>query len=182
MSNKCCRCWVTCGAILLGLGVIVGALLLTDSMNASRKSTATRGEPKNSEAPSQPPPRRLTTFPVGVRYHVWHALGMIAVGLAGSLAGTRNWPLQAAGICFGLGIIGFLRRTLRPGHHRHPQLRAGSSNRRHIDDRRLVPVGSRYVSLWNAIDTGPLERISTRSPTLITFFQRKPHRCPMPHS
>ena len=26
MSNKCCRCWITCGAVLLGLGVIAGAV------------------------------------------------------------------------------------------------------------------------------------------------------------
>ena len=107
MSNSCCRCWITCGAVLMGLGVIAGALAahgLDERLAAVHRSSP----PVDRLAGSiSAPAKALDDFRTAVRYHVWHALGMIAVGLAGSLAGTRNWPLQAAGICFGLGIIGF---------------------------------------------------------------------------
>ena len=107
MSPSCCRCWLTCGSVLLGLGVIAGAVAahgLDERLEAVHGSRP----PVEKLAGTIPAPAKaLADFRTGVRYHVWHALGMIAVGLAGSLAGTRNWPLQAAGICFGLGIIGF---------------------------------------------------------------------------
>ena len=107
MSNKCCRCWVTCGAVLLGLGVIAGAVA-AHGLDEQLESVYGAKPPVKTLAGEIPPAAKaLANFRTGVRYHVWHALGMIAVGLAGSLAGTRNWPLQAAGICFGLGIIGF---------------------------------------------------------------------------
>ena len=172
MSNKCCRCWVTCGAILLGLGVIVGAVA---AHGLDERLQEVHGDKPGIERLGGP----ITAAA--------KALDDIRVGDDRRRPGRvtrRNPELASPGRwnLFRPGHHRLLRRTLRPGHHRHLQLRAGSSNRRHIDDRRLVPVGSRYVSLWNAIDTGPLERISTRSHTLITFFQRKPHRCPMPHS
>ena len=107
MSNKCCRCWVTCGAILLGLGVIVGAVAAHGLDERLQEVHGDKPVIERLGGPITAAAKALDDIRVGVRYHVWHALGMIAVGLAGSLAGTRNWPLQAAGICFGLGIIGF---------------------------------------------------------------------------
>jgi uncharacterized membrane protein YgdD (TMEM256/DUF423 family) len=107
MSHSCCRCWLTCGAVLLGLGVIAGAIA-AHGLDERLETVHGSSPPVEKLAGAIPAPAKaLNDFRTGVRYHVWHALGMIAVGLAGSLAGTRNWPLQAAGICFGLGIIGF---------------------------------------------------------------------------
>ncbi len=107
MSNKCCRCWITCGAVLLGLGVIAGAVA-AHGLDERLESVHGANPPVKKLTGEIPAAAKaLDDFRIGVRYHVWHALGMIAVGLAGSLAGARNWPLQVAGICFGLGIIGF---------------------------------------------------------------------------
>ena len=107
MSNKCCRCWITCGAVLLGMGVIAGAFA-AHGLDETLESVHGTKPPVEKLAGKIPAAAKaLDDFRTGVRYHVWHALGMIAVGLAGSLGGTRNWPLQAAGISFGLGIIGF---------------------------------------------------------------------------
>ena len=98
MSNKCCRCWVTCGAILLGLGVIVGAVAAHGLDERLQEVHGDKPVIERLGGPITAAAKALDDIRVGVRYHVWHALGMIAVGLAGSLAGTRNWPLQAAGI------------------------------------------------------------------------------------
>ena len=93
MSNKCCRCWVTCGAVLLGLGVIAGAFA-AHGLDETLESNHGSKPPAETLAGKIPAAAKaLDDFRTGVRYHVWHALGMIAVGLAGSLDGTRNWPL-----------------------------------------------------------------------------------------
>ena len=47
----------------------------------------------------------MQDYKTGVRYHMWHALGLIAVGLAS--ARQRRRSLQIAGWCFSLGIVFF---------------------------------------------------------------------------
>ena len=96
MSNKCWRCWVTCGAILLGLGVIVGAVAAHGLDERLQEVHGDKPAIERVGGSITAAAKALDDIRVGVRYLVWHALGMIAVGLAGSLAGTRNWPLQAA--------------------------------------------------------------------------------------
>ena len=90
MSNSCCRCWITCGAVLMGLGVIAGALAahgLDERLAAVHRSSP----PVDRLAGSiSAPAKALDDFRTAVRYHVWHALGMIAVGLAGSLGLSRK--------------------------------------------------------------------------------------------
>ena len=52
-------------------------------------------------------PEMLTVFETGVRYEMYHAIGMIAAGMAGSFSPTgRRW-LLLAGSAFGLGTILF---------------------------------------------------------------------------
>ena len=107
MSNTCSRCWVTCGAVLLGLAVIAGALAAHGLDERLEAVHGNRPHVEQLAGPLPAPAKALEDVRTAVRYQVWHGLGLIAVGLAGSLAGTRQRPLQAAGICFGLGTIGF---------------------------------------------------------------------------
>jgi uncharacterized membrane protein YgdD (TMEM256/DUF423 family) len=66
-------------------------------------------------------PERLATFETGVRYQLWHALGLFAVVVIGSLRlvhpssgagltaieGTTGWPALTAGWLFVAGIVLF---------------------------------------------------------------------------
>jgi uncharacterized membrane protein YgdD (TMEM256/DUF423 family) len=75
--------WFVTGAVLAGVGVALGAF---GAHGLKARVT----------------PELLTVFETGVRYHMYHALGLLAVGWAMS----RN-PLpsiQIAGILFVLGI------------------------------------------------------------------------------
>lgn len=67
------------------------------------------------------PPERLVQFETGVRYQLWHALGLFAVVLVGSLRvvsgaewygllvseGVMDWPAALAGWLFVVGTILF---------------------------------------------------------------------------
>jgi uncharacterized membrane protein YgdD (TMEM256/DUF423 family) len=48
-------------------------------------------------------PDLLTTFEIGVRYQLYHALGLVAVGLA-----LARWPSSASGLAGWLFIAGTL--------------------------------------------------------------------------
>ncbi len=50
-------------------------------------------------------PEMLQVFEVGVRYQMYHALGLMLLGIL--LAGNTHWLIVAAGICFVLGILIF---------------------------------------------------------------------------
>lgn len=50
------------------------------------------------------PPERLAVFEIGARYHMYHALGLVLVGL---LMGSRGVPANAAGWCMLAGIVLF---------------------------------------------------------------------------
>jgi len=50
-------------------------------------------------------PPMLTVFETAARYQMYHALGMIAVGLAGQIG--RHPQIARAGWCFAAGIVLF---------------------------------------------------------------------------
>ncbi|HEX3725098.1 MAG TPA: DUF423 domain-containing protein [Pirellulales bacterium] len=80
------RFWIACGAISAAIAVgagAIGAHLLKASL---------------SEA-------ELQTFEVAVRYQMFHALGLVAIGLLVGRANPR-W-LMAAGIALALGTVLF---------------------------------------------------------------------------
>ena len=113
MSSRCCRCWITTGAVLLGLATIAGAYA---AHGIEDILVDVYGSPEGFQPPERiehfkqldpPAVKALRDFRTGVRYHVWHALGMMATGLIGLIPGTRRWPLELAAWSFGLGIIGF---------------------------------------------------------------------------
>jgi uncharacterized membrane protein YgdD (TMEM256/DUF423 family) len=78
--------WFVTGAILSGLGVALGAF----GAHGLKERVA---------------PDLLTVFETGVRYHMYHALALLAVGWAVS----RNplGILNAAGVLFVVGIVLF---------------------------------------------------------------------------
>ena len=78
--------WLVAGAVLGGLGVILGAF--------GAHGLKTRVEPA-----------LLEVFETGVRYQMYHALALLAVGLAGAQR-TNSW-LGAAGWLFVVGIAVF---------------------------------------------------------------------------
>lgn len=51
--------------------------------------------------------QKLKTWITGVRYHFYHALAILAVGLLWENRGYRSRKLNAAGTLFVLGILGF---------------------------------------------------------------------------
>ena len=50
-------------------------------------------------------PEMLAVFETGVRYHMYHALGLIVVALA--MGRMSGWLIQTAGWCFVVGIVLF---------------------------------------------------------------------------
>lgn len=48
----------------------------------------------------------LAAWNTGVQYHLWHALGMVLVGLSSTIAADGPW-LRAAGLLFLAGIALF---------------------------------------------------------------------------
>ena len=78
--------WLATGAVLGGLAVILGAF--------GAHGLKTRVEPD-----------LLVVFETGVRYHMYHALALLAVGLAAAQR-TNSW-LGAAGWLFLAGIAVF---------------------------------------------------------------------------
>jgi uncharacterized membrane protein YgdD (TMEM256/DUF423 family) len=82
------KVWITSGALLAAVAVTAGAV-----------GTHVLKEIVKLDAPA------LETYDVAVRYQMFHALGMILVGLLAARGTTRLVP--AAGIAFGLGILLF---------------------------------------------------------------------------
>lgn len=48
----------------------------------------------------------LAVWNTGVQYHLWHALGMVLVGLAAAVVADGPW-LRAAGLLLAVGIVLF---------------------------------------------------------------------------
>lgn len=81
--------WLRLGAVLAGLGVIAGAFgahYLKERLHLD--------------------PRLLETFETGVRYQMYHAIGLLALGLLG-LVGRGGSLLPWAGGLFLVGIVLF---------------------------------------------------------------------------
>jgi uncharacterized membrane protein YgdD (TMEM256/DUF423 family) len=75
------------GALLGGISVVLGAF----GAHALQRRLA---------------PEKLNTFEIGVRYQFYHALALLAVGLAGTLH-QQSTLLVASGWLFVAGIIAF---------------------------------------------------------------------------
>ena len=83
MSGKI---WIICGAALAALAVMAGAFgahALKERISADH----------------------LATYEIGVRYHMYHALALVLVGLL-ALRGQSLW-LDVSGACFVGGVLVF---------------------------------------------------------------------------
>ena len=80
----------------------------------------------------------LAIFEVGVRYHMYHALALLAVAWAAS-----RWPETSAGTAgwfFLAGIVYFFRQSLRPQPDRNALAGSHHSHRRRgLSDRLAYP-------------------------------------------
>ena len=93
------------GAIAAFLGVAAGAFLahgLGDLLNRSGNPTADAADDK-----LVPIPRRLEVFEIGVRYQMYHAFGLMILGLTAARGGSAGWPVAVAGWGFLAGIVLF---------------------------------------------------------------------------
>ena len=99
------RTWIKLGANLAALAVLLGAFAAHALPDHLEKMYAS-AEPYNMAGHEVPMAwKRLQDFHTGAEYQMYHALGLIAVGL---VAQFSNRPrLAAAGWCFLLGILLF---------------------------------------------------------------------------
>lgn len=90
------RLWIACGALLAGLSVAAGAF---GAHGLKNKLTHDAGLSNGDAA------RRLEIFDTAARYHMYHALAIIATGM---VAMRRSSPCSTlAGVMFVLGIVIF---------------------------------------------------------------------------
>jgi len=81
------RRWIATGAVLMLLGVILGAF--------GTHLLAPRLEPK-----------QFASYQTGVLYHLLHALGLVLVGAIGQAGGETRW-LRRSAIAMTIGIAVF---------------------------------------------------------------------------
>lgn len=93
--------WLRIGAVIGALGVILGAFG-AHGLRPSREALRAMSPP-DREATE----RRLDTFETGVRYHMYHALAILAVGLVAGRGRRANAALDLAGGLFAAGVALF---------------------------------------------------------------------------
>ena len=100
------RNWMVLGAILAGLAVVFGAFgahglegQLTDLYGDEVKTIA------GLEVPATY--KYLRDFNTGAEYQMYHALGLLSLGIAASRTATVQTGHQVAAWCFLLGIVLF---------------------------------------------------------------------------
>jgi len=106
----CARCWTTLGALLAGLAVTAGAFGAHGLSRHFAQKYGTGEEMQVVTVAGQSiskAARYLEVFQTAARYQMYHALGLIAVGLLGAGATRPKKSLQLAGWSFALGIVLF---------------------------------------------------------------------------
>lgn len=88
--------WFRIGAILAGLSVALGAFG-AHGLESYAKSLSADGQADF--------PRRLANYETAARYQMYHALAILALGLASRRQAAKT--LNAAGTCFALGVVLF---------------------------------------------------------------------------
>lgn len=95
------RGWLILGSLLAGLAVALGALGAHGLENRLKRPGMSVEELESGD-------KKLHNFEVGVRYQMYHALALLALGILMSRsAGTPSGLFQATGFAFLLGIVLF---------------------------------------------------------------------------
>ena len=103
--NCSSNCWLATGAVMAGLAVILGAFG-AHGLDKHFQNKYADVPPKQITGHEVPAAYKyMQDYKTGVRYHMWHALGLLAVGLAANERKRRSF--QIAGWCFSLGIVFF---------------------------------------------------------------------------
>jgi uncharacterized membrane protein YgdD (TMEM256/DUF423 family) len=101
--------WLRAGIVLAALAVAAGAFgahALRGRLGPRAEEEARAGTPAARGV--VPAARRMEVFETGVRYHFYHALALVAVGLFGlTPAAGRTTALEVAGWAFSVGIVLF---------------------------------------------------------------------------
>lgn len=98
------RNWLATGAILAGLAVAAGAFAAHGFDGYFAEKYAGQVRPvAGQQVPAAA--KYLADFKTGAAYQMYHALGILIVGMLARQHNTR--ALRAAGWCFLLGIVGF---------------------------------------------------------------------------
>lgn len=99
--------WLTTGAVLAGLAVGLGAFA-AHGLNDLFATQYADAEPRKVAGVEIPASLKyLEDFKTGAEYQMYHALGIIGVGLLMRSSKNRNRSLNAAGWSFLIGIIVF---------------------------------------------------------------------------
>lgn len=96
-------CWL--GATGVAAGAF-GAHGLESYLAKQAQAESTVEGVQAGDSSAQTPQRRLHTFEVAVRYQIYHALALVAVGLVG-LATSRRGAANLAGWLFLIGVAIF---------------------------------------------------------------------------
>lgn len=101
---KSSDCWITLGAVLAGLAVVAGAFAAhgLDSYFAEKYAGQTRMLAGETVPAAQ---KYLADFRTGAEYQMYHALGLLAVGLLGRTKPRRSLTVAAWSLT--LGIVFF---------------------------------------------------------------------------
>lgn len=104
------RCWISSGAVLAALAVAAGAFGAhgVDRYFVQKYGGLDDDKAQIETIAGQPVPkakRYLEVFQTAARYQMYHALGLIAVGLLGATGAKKS--LQLAGWAFALGTVLF---------------------------------------------------------------------------
>lgn len=126
--------WLVCGALLAALSVATGAF----GAHGLKPRLA-----QDSSLSPEESAKRLDTYETAARYHMYHALGLMLVGLLAASGSNRS--LDVAGWCFLAGILIFsgLCYALALGGPKY----LGA----------IVPIGGvAFIAGWIAIAVGAL--------------------------
>ena len=99
------RMWLTLGAVLAGLSVAAGAFA-AHGLDGYFKQKYAQTEPREVAGVKIPAAQKyLQDFKTGAEYQMYHALGLLLVGLLMQSYRSAAWPV--AGWSFLLGIVLF---------------------------------------------------------------------------
>lgn len=99
------RVWLVLGAVLAGLSVAAGAFA-AHGLDGYFKEKYAQAAPREVAGVAIPAAQKyLQDFKTGAEYQMYHALGLLLVGLLAQSRRSRAWSV--AGWCFLVGIMLF---------------------------------------------------------------------------